>query len=374
MFMKTGLVTIFQVPNYGSVLQAYATQTIIEKLGSSCYIVNYRYPNELQKGNSINIRGLLYRFLTRFGISAQQRKIINLNKFIEQNFHLTKRYNSFDELKAENWSSYDIMIVGSDQVWNTAYTKSEPAFLLQFLPDSIKRISIASSFASKSIESQYRDVFKSELSKFSYITVRETNGLEILKDISLKDKKTAVCLDPILLLSKKEWSNIAKPYNFLGKYILLYMWTYAFEPRPYIFEVIRHFKKNIDNCKIVALEGFCNIPGDICQELNIICAEDSSIPEFIDLFRNASLVITSSFHGTAFAINMGVPLVSIVPNNNSDDRQSSFLRSVNAINSIVKIGQNPTTIDPYYSPEITQEKLNALRKESIDLIKKMIEK
>lgn len=371
--MKVGLVTIYQVPNYGSVLQTYATQTIIEKLGVACYIVNYRYPNELQKGNSINIRGLLYRFLTRFGISAQQRKINNLNKFIKQNFHLTKRYNSFEELKTENWSSYDIMIVGSDQVWNTAYTKSEPAFLLQFLPDGIKRISVASSFASKSIESQYKEVFKAELSKFSYITVRETNGLEILKDLSLKDKRTAVCLDPTLLLSKNEWSNISKPYKCSERYILLYMWTYAFEPRPYIFDVIRHFQHKLGDCKVIALEGFCNIPDDICKEYDIECAEDSSIPEFLGLFLNASLVVTSSFHGTAFAINMGVPLVSIVPGN-GDDRQSSFLHAVCASNCIVEIGNSLDTINPFYCVEETQSRLDELRRMSIGLIRDMIEK
>lgn len=371
--MKVGLITIYQVPNYGSVLQTYATQTIIEKLGYSCSVINYKYPNELQNGNSVNFRAMLYRFLTNLGLSAQQRKILALKKFIRENFHLTRRYNSFEELKVEDWSSYDVMAVGSDQVWHTEYTKSEPAFLLKFLPDEKKRISIASSFASKNLDSQYIESFKTELSKFSHISVREANGLKILENLHLGKKKTVVCLDPTLLLSKAEWGQISRPYDGPKRYILLYMWTYAFEPRPYIYNVLRHFRKRYGNCKVIALEGYCNIPVNIRRELDIICAEDSSVPEFIDLFANADLVITSSFHGTAFAINMGVPLVSIVPDNNGDDRQSSFLRSVEASNCIVEIGQDLNTVNPYYNTEDTTSQLNVLRKKSIETINAMIQ-
>lgn len=134
------------------------------------------------------------------------------------------------------------------------------------------------------------------------------------------------------------------------------MWTYAFEPRPYILRVIEHYKKKM-NADVIVLEGHRELTGLNCR---FVDANNSSIPKFIDLFANADLVITSSFHGTAFAINFGVPLISIVPNEIGDDRQSSLLKKVGAESSIVKIGTKIDNINPNYSKQFV---LNALRNE-----------
>ena len=372
--MKIGLVTIYQVPNYGSVLQTYATQYILEKMGHTCVVVNYKYPNELQDGGKLSIKARLYKFLTCFGLTSQQRKIKNLDKFKSNYLNLTQKYNSYNELKKSNWDSFDVMAVGSDQVWNTVYTKAEPIFLLKFLPDSLKRISIASSFATKTLDRRYRNTFKQELSKFTSLTVRESNGVKILEDLLLGSKTLGVCLDPTLLMSDNEWLQLTKPTKRPEKYILLYMWTYAFEPRPYIYDLLRYFRAKMGNCTIIALEGYCNIARNICKELDIICAEDSSISEFLDLFAHANLVVTSSFHGSAFAVNMSVPLISIVPDNEGDDRQSCFLRLIDAKKSIVEIGQDFDTIDPYYNFCNTKQKLCELRYDSLNIIRTMIEK
>jgi len=370
--MKIGLVTIYQVPNYGSVLQAYATQTLIEQLGHECFVIRYKYPNELQIKGKKNIRQIVYLLTLKLGLTAQQRKICKLNKFKKGFFKFTRKFNSYSSLVKFNWDSYDILAVGSDQVWHTKYTNGEPAFLLKFLPDHKKRISIASSFASDILDQNFRELFQSELSKFSSITVREENGLKILSSLSL-NSVPSVCLDPTLLLSKENWLEISEPITS-SSYILLYMWTYAFEPRPYIFEVIRYFKERMGNCNVIALEGHCNIPDNIKDELQISCAEDSSIGQFVSLFSKAGLVITSSFHGSAFAINFQRPLISIVPNNSSDDRQTSLLKSVSANNCIVKVGQSIESINPYYDVNLVGEKLEIMRKSSIETIKSIIEK
>lgn len=100
------------------------------------------------------------------------------------------------------------------------------------------------------------------------------------------------------------------------------MLTYAFEPRPYIFDVLKYLKEQEDY-DIIVLEGYTPIT-KACG-LNMINKTDSSISEFIDLFANADVVVTSSFHGTAFAVNFGIPVISIVPGDKGDDRQSSLL-------------------------------------------------
>ena len=148
-------------------------------------------------------------------------------------------------------------------------------------------------------------------------------------------------------------------------YILLYMWTYAFEPRPYIYKVLQYWQNKLGGCKVIALEGS---PKEKDCGMKISDEADSTIPEFMSLFANASLIVTSSFHGTAFALNFGRPLISIVPDANGDDRQSSLLKSVGAENSIVHINDVPSEINPYYDNNKVENSLEQLRKESIQWI------
>lgn len=92
----------------------------------------------------------------------------------------------------------------------------------------------------------------------------------------------------------------------------------------------------------------------------------------ISLFANASLVVTSSFHGTAFALNFGVPLVSVVPDNVGDDRQTSLLKACGAENCIAKIDSEIETIQPQYDITVVKDKLENLRQDSINWIKSNI--
>lgn len=147
------------------------------------------------------------------------------------------------------------------------------------------------------------------------------------------------------------------------------MWAYAFEPRPYIYHVVKYFQDKM-SCDVIALEGIRDSKD--CKEIQFIDADNSTIPEFMELFANASLIITSSFHGTAFALNFGIPLVSIIPNNQEDDRQSTLLKACGAYNSIVKISTAPQHIDPLFDRSEVEEKLDKIRQNSLIWIKNNI--
>lgn len=369
--MKLGLVTIYNVPNFGSVLQAYATQYILEQLGHECRIIQYKYPNERQRIVKPDLKTRLYSLTSKFGLVPQQRKSNKLRKFRKENYNFTKSYNSFEDLKAENWDSYDGFVVGSDQVWNTRYTKGEPAFLLSFVPDDKKRFSIASSFAANELPQEYIEQFKFGLEKFNAISVREEEGKNIIRKQLGIDKDVFVCLDPTLLLNGDQWQMITRKGNGLPTqpYILYYMWAYAFEPRPYINEVVKYYKEKTGINKVIALEG---APKTNIADIKYENKESSTIKEFIELFANASLVVTSSFHGTAFALNFGRPLISVVPNLTDDNRQSNLLKAVGADSSIVLLGTPLDTISPYYNEEKVCENLNKLRNKSLLWVKNNI--
>lgn len=368
---KIGLTTIYSVPNYGSVLQTYATQEILKKLGSDCYIINYKYPNQWHYSIGFKkpkLKSILMQFL---GIRSIHRKQKKLQTFKKKYFHFTKEYCTLDDLRKENWSEYDLVVTGSDQIWNSKYLKGDSAFMLSYLPDNIKRISIASSFASKSIPPQYIEKYKKYLSKFDALSVREQNGIGIINKVLSIKKEVKVILDPTLLLSKEEWLNLIPRSNFrkTDKYILFYMWDYAFNPKPYIFKILAHLVEKY-KYKVIALEGYKK-KKEACG-VNMIDKTDASINEFIDLFANADIVITSSFHGTAFALNFGKPLISIIPDDKGDDRQSTLLTNLGIPQCITPINTELQQINPNYNIIQEQKTLEQLRLDSINWIKNCI--
>ena len=365
--MKIGLITIYHVPNFGSVLQTYATQVLLEKLGHECHIINYKYPNEWHHAQGTPRQSLKAKIGHLFGLKPAHRKTNKLIDFKKKYFNFTMLYKSLDELKKADWSSYDMFVVGSDQVWKSQFTRCDSAFMLSFIPDNKERISIASSFATKSIPDKFREKYKKHLSRFKAISVREQNGIDIInKELQLKCTPEVI-LDPTLILSKEEWLKTVPRSSFKKKkkYILLYMLTYAFEPRPYIFEVLKHLQSKEDY-DIIALEGYT--PAEKANGVVMIDKTDSSISEFIDFFANADIVVTSSFHGTAFAVNFGIPLISIVPDGDGDDRQSSFLRSVGLECCIAIVDTPIDHIKHYYDRKKTEENLTICRNKSIKWI------
>lgn len=236
---------------------------------------------------------------------------------------------------------------------------------MEFAKDSKHRISIASSFACKKLDPKYIEEFKIHLQKFNAISVRETLGSTVLNSIDIK--KSHQVLDPTLLLDYTQWNKLRKDVSYHEKYILLYMWCYAFEPRPYIYQILKKYQRQL-NCKIVVLEGFNACSKENIQNLKLVDATDSSISDFLNYFANASLVVTSSFHGTAFAVNFGVPLISVAPNGD-DDRQSSLLKQLSLECCCLKVGENINKANPFYDRDEEQIILRGLREDSLNWIK-----
>lgn len=362
--MKIGLFTIYQVPNYGSVLQAYATQCVLEQMGCVCRIINYNYPNEWHY-NQGTPRPNKLKSIIRYLFPSAKKRV--LDTFRNDFLKLTRRYAGLKDLSNEDWSSYDGFVVGSDQVWNARFLKGDKAFMLSFVPDNKPRYSISSSFALQKIPEYLIDKYRRELSKFKALSVREINGVNIIQQQLNIAKQVEVILDPTLLLSKDEWLKLIPRSKFKKEcpYILLYMWAYAFEPRPYIFQLVKYFQ-SLMKCDVIALEGYT--PAEKADGLMMKNASASSISEFIDLFNNADLVVTSSFHGTSFAVNFGIPLISIVPDYDGDDRQSTLLKNLNIGNLITKVNTPFHLVNYTYDENVVQGKLKDLRSISLSWI------
>ena len=372
---RVALMTIHQVPNYGSVLQSFATQTLLGQLGYDCDIINYTYPNAwhysmgAKKGGGIirSAKELVSALLHYTGIRRNLR--LELKSFKKRHYNFTTKFADYRALCESDWSCYVAVIAGSDQIWNYRFVLGDKAFMLGFVPDKILKISLASSFANKSLTSEYIAKYQKYLSRFNAISVREQNGISILHD-QLSIESSKLVLDPTLLINAKQWkSSISPTTKYRGrKFILLYGLYYAFNPKPYIFDLLSKLSKKYD-CEIIALAGYASPANS--GGLRMSDRTNASVNEFIELFDKAFMVVTSSFHGTAFAINFEKPLISIVPNT-GDDRQSSLLRQLGMDSCITPIGMDIEKLSPFYDTVKSQERLLQIRKDNIDwLIKNL---
>lgn len=364
---KVGIVTIYDVPNFGSVLQAYATSFIFEQMGFEvCFIKYNRFNDWLISHGGIRKQPFIKRIIWKLGLKRLHRKMNNLSDFKKKSFKETKMYKDLDALVKEDWSEFDLFVVGSDQVWNPRFCHGDSYYMLSFVPDNKRKISLASSFAVSEIPNIFVEKYKKYLSRLDAFSVREDKGQIIIKEVLGINRDVEIILDPTLLLSKAQWNTMAGNKISIGKYILLYMWDYAFNPEPYFSEVVNYFHKKL-NCKIIVLED--SNKQILVENADVVNKVDSSVPEFLGLFANASLVITTSFHGTAFALNYGRPLVSIIPAN-GDDRQKSLAQLMNVPQCIVEINSQLEHINPFYDVDEEQKRLNEVRQNNLQWIKK----
>jgi len=367
--MRLAIITMFRLNNYGSVLQAFATQQVIKRMGIESDIVDYKYPNEYQYKRGFkrpSKTSLKYKIAKILGIREFLSKIVK--SFISQYIQSTHFFTTKDEI-LKDLPIYDIYLVGSDQVWNPRFMKGDDVFLLSFAPSDKKKISYSSSFACNSIADQYIDSYKEWLSKFSAISVREKQGVHLIKELTGKD--VTVTLDPTLLLNKEEWLVFSnqKPFKSKKNYILLYMLGYAFDPSPDIYNLLKYYQEKYDY-KVIS---FTPIPKQYSIK-NVKILYRTDFFDFLHYFANASLVITSSLHGTAFALNFGKPLISVVNDKNklSDDRQCSILESLNLESCVFYKESAIDSVNPYYDKIEEQKNLQQMRDASISYLKRAI--
>lgn len=334
--LKVGVITMHRVVNYGSVLQAYATQQILERIGCNCEIIDYVFPNSYHflQGYACHSMTWKNRIAKVLWLKKHWRLTNKFERFWHQYLHLSCRYPSRDSIM-QNPPCYDVYLTGSDQVWNPRHMKGDDVFLLSFVPNGMRLVSYASSFACSSLTDDVARAYAPLLKRYEALSVREENGRALVRQLTERD--AFVGLDPTLLLDASEWRMLAggqrNPYQG-RKYILLYMMSYAFNPAPYIYQLLEHLQR-ITGMEVIT---FTPIPAEM--NLRHVTVMDESSPiTFLQLFDVASCVVTSSFHGTAFAVNFGKPLYSLVDSNYSegDDRQSSLLKELRLDDCIIKM-------------------------------------
>lgn len=372
---KIGIMTMHKVINSGSALQAFALQKKLEQLGYISEIIDYIFPNAAHVPTSKRQRlwmeyapqWLQYWHKMRYlrTVPNDRTRLIRFTEFYKHNLKLSSRtYPSIKSLLSHT-PKYDLYMTGSDQVWNPQHVKNDGSFLFSFLKGMEPRVSYAASFTTSELPDNVFPTFAKLLPKYKYLSVREASGIQLA--IRLGGCTPKLVCDPTLLLKKEDYHAIAEQSNFKpqGKYILAYILTYAYDPYPYIRYIIEDVKKQL-GLPVIILQSHHKE-----DEVDTI-VNDEGPCEFLWLFEHSEFVITTSFHGTAFALNFEKPFYSVVQNETTtDSRIVSLLQRVHRTDSILVYNRDRVNeIKPQQTTN--NQYLETFRHESVEVLKEIV--
>ena len=297
---KIGIITYHNHNNYGTMLQAYALQTLIDDLGYEAENINFIPDTSLSKSKLflLRIKRLYVYIIERKKYITLHNNQKNFNtrnekftEFYQRNIKTGNMYyKNTDELMS-NPPIYDGYVVGSDQTWNPYASNGPLAFLLPFVSESKKKGSYAPSVAVSSLTDEQKNRFVKYLSDFNCLSCREEEGSKLLE--SVLNREVTTVLDPTFLLSRDKWAEVFPDSDVNEeKYILTYFLGEKKEHRSFLKELSKK-----TGLKIVS------IPASYLEMRDNEVEKKWVGPSgFLQLLDKAEIVCTDSFHGTALSI------------------------------------------------------------------------
>lgn len=341
--------------NFGSVLQAHSLYTYLEELGYDVTVLNYQpyYSN-----GAVSFKMFLKKIVTNALFfpsfllrSSRFNKLINSKK-------LTEKVTHFSQLK-EISKNYDIFMIGSDQVWNPTYLcGKDDAYFLEFT-DSKNKCSYAASLGTAELSTRDLERIAKKLSNFKYISLRENTSCIQLRENGLKRAKYV--LDPVFLHNIDYYKRLeSKNIPVKKGYIL----AYVIHKDKFISQVIDEFAKLMKK-PVIQVGGFAKK----CNSKEFPRAAGPA--EFLTLLDNADFVVTSSFHGTAFAHIFNKQFAVVMPHGNTL-RLENILETAGTNDRVVKNIEDINNMLKLIDYNRVNEKLNQKREESMMYLKEVL--
>lgn len=338
---RVGLITFHRPVNFGAALQSVALSKSIRSLGAQCYLIDYRNPFFEKRYRAFQLphrRSIKTIAWTLAMLPYNLKQISGFRRFVRENAELTKPIKTKAEL-AKTGSAYDLYITGSDQVWNLDCSGGETAYFLDFVTDKPKN-AYAASFGDWKVTEDNTGVYQTLLADFDHISVRESSGVAMVKELTGRD--CVQTLDPTLLLDHKQWDAIiGQRKRLLDKeYVLLYFMAASKEARDEMLKTAKQIAK-ARGCEILLIGGSMHK-----EKAGIHYVNPVSPYEFVSLFRDAAFVVTNSFHGTAFSVNFQKDFYSYVkPELTVEGRVESLLKRIGLENRIFSHSEQIQSID-----------------------------
>lgn len=377
---KAGLCVRYDCDNFGSMLQILATQKAINQAGWDYEIIRYdkRTPlfyltNVTRLFNPYFMKGKIETFeknrkLKGYPEVQKGNSVRNgcINKYRKKYIGpYSDVYRGFGNL-VKGAEKYDAVIVGSDQLWTPAGIKSK-FYNLLFVPDRINKVSFATSFGVGEVPSSQKKMTTQYLERISHISVRETRGAEMVKELTGRD--VTVALDPTLLFTGDEWKSIFPEERVIDEpYILAYFLGSNEEHR----DAVEQLKKDT-GLRVVTIPFM-----DVFVERDLSFGDERLFEvgpiEFLNLIRGAEYICTDSFHGSVFSILNHKRFITFNRTNSSDKQtRNSRIDSLFGLLSLEQRRYQPgmklkDVIDMTIDFDIVDQKLVELRKETLGFL------
>lgn len=303
---KIGIMTLFNNNNFGAALQAYALQYLLNKNSYECEDISYS--RVLPENNNITkikkaivaIKNVVFHPISMSRIRKKKR---TFKRFVDKNIGYSKRnYNKFDIQESVN--NYDCFICGSDNIWNKNLL--DTSFLLDFVPDKIKKIAYAPGMSTTELTNEQKKVMLPLIERIDYLSCREKIGCELIeKSIG---RQVFNAMDPTLLLSSEEWTIISEEseINFNSDYV--FAMIYGSSPAKCDFVNSIGLKLNTGVVTVPFGTGVYN-KEDL--KFGTIRIYNAGPIEVLKLIKNSQFVITDTFHATVFSILFHKNFVSL---------------------------------------------------------------
>lgn len=375
--MKIGILTLPLHTNYGGILQAYALQTVLERMGHEVVVFNKRASfNALplwKRPIYYGVRLLKKLFLDhhivirREYVEKKEYPIISqyVQQFIDKYIHCSW----IDKLAEIKENDFDAFVVGSDQIWRPKYFANmwgddlTEAFLSFTEGWNCKRYAYAASFGVDEWEFpvEITERLKNAADKFDAISVREKSGC-VLCETNLGCSAVQV-LDPTMLLEKEDYVkliNNKKQPKSKGD-LFCYILDVTPEKNDLISRIAR--EKKMTPFQVKAEDSW--------HTKSVRERTHKPVEAWLRGFYDADFVITDSFHACVFSILFGKPFIVVGNKDRGFSRFSSLMNMFLLKNNLL---ENVTDYNPdadYGIPIEAYNKLNELRKSSLFLLKQI---
>lgn len=331
-----GILGVWYGLNYGSSLTYYALQSTIKEIGLSPLMIE-------KPGNDPN---------------DPERQNTHARRFANENFYTSDVYPLSEQNKLNNLC--DGFVIGSDQVWNYGISKGfGKTFYLDFAEDNKTKIAYAASFghAIDFAPQEEREVISRLMKRFDAISVREDDGVRLCRDV-YHVNATRV-LDPVFIVNPEKFDDLAghSKIKESGPYLL----AYILDATPEKKQLLLHMSHRLGLRPVIMLDGFSNnaainrktLDMDDCIRSNL------EVYDWVSLFRNASYVLTDSFHGMCFSILFEKQFLPLPNKRRGYSRFNSIANLLNVSDRLISDPQKEIS-EENFMKHIDYKKINAI--------------
>lgn len=359
---KIGILTFHRAYNFGAVLQTYALEESIRNISDELEVTiidyrNNRIENWFHSKSFKSKMKEVYKFFFYHKYYQETRKKARLfDSFTKKYFSLSKECNSLNDVN----KYYDAIVVGSDQVWNYDMTWNDANYFLPYQKGA-KKLSYAASFGKSNFSEEQCIDMKKYLQSFRTVLVREGAGVKFANSLQITAQKV---VDPTLLLNKKEWKKFCEPCtNIMKPYILVYLVA----EETYSMVLAKKIAK-LKKWDVVYLD-----PPRFHFE-GITRMKEAGPGQFLWLIENAELVVTTSYHGLLFSINLNTPFLYELSHvkGNTNSRIEEIVHTYKLEKYSIESDNVELYNESTYNWELINQKINQKREESIRILKESI--